>query len=322
MMVLSIIKFARIKIVITCFAIALVGSVASGGITIKILIALFLVIAMNVHANSINDYADKDIDKINLKKASDRPLLTKDITLNQFWTIHFGSGVLALALSALYGFRGVVLMVAVLFIDYIYSLKPFRLTDKTLTSPILLALTYTYYSFSLGFWSTNNGRGYAWLLSSGICLGFIARLLLKDFRDVKGDKKYGKITFLIRYGAKLTCFASGTFWLLAMLVIGQSTSFATGVILPLSLGSIMVLVWLQELSRVREIDGQQRIIALIAKAGNIAIITILTYLICQQRAGLSAVEIELIPAVIGSALLLLNWFSSSNHRRLVYVRSN
>src|SRR5258706_7861999 len=87
-MLKSIIKFARIRIIATCFALVFLGSAAAGGITAKTILAFILIVTFTVHANSINDYADKDIDAINLKEAHDRPLVTKDISSQQFWIIH------------------------------------------------------------------------------------------------------------------------------------------------------------------------------------------------------------------------------------------
>lgn len=321
-MLKSIIKFARVRIIATCFALVFLGSAAAGSITLKTILAFILIVAFTIHANSINDYSDRDIDKINLKDAHDRPLVTKDITNAQFWAIHFASGFVMLGLSIFYGLGGIILTLAVIFIDYIYSLKPLRITDRTFASPVLLAIAYTYYSFSLGFWSVHTNTTYPWLLTIGLCFGFVARLLLKDFRDVKGDKQHGKITFLLRFGSKLTSFVSGVFWIAAMLVVFAATSFPIGIIVPLSLGSIMVCKWLFLLSKERSITHQQELVAIIAKAANIAIITILAYLLCRQNTGLSATQKEVIPLVVGLVLLTFNWFQNLNYGKLIDVRSN
>lgn len=321
-MLRSIIKFARIRIIATCFALVFLGSAASGAITSKTLLAFILIIAFTIHANSINDYADRDIDKINLKDATDRPLVTKDITSAQFWLIHFASGAVMLLLSIFYGWGGVFITLGILFVDYIYSLKPLRITDRTFASPVLLAIAYTYYSFSLGFWSTNVDRGYPWLLTIGLCLGFVARLLLKDFRDTKGDKQHGKITFLLRFGAGTTTLVSGLFWILAMITVAAATSFTYGLVLPLALGTVMVYVWLQKLAAARDQHEQGILVAVIARAANIAIITILSFLLCQQRTDLSAMEAQIIPLLTGTVLFTINWFHSLDFKKGVYVRSN
>ena len=41
------------------------------------------------------------------------------------------------------------------------------------------------------------------MLLAGLYVGFIGRILLKDFRDVRGDALFGKRTFLVRHGLVL-----------------------------------------------------------------------------------------------------------------------
>ncbi|HTE57968.1 MAG TPA: UbiA family prenyltransferase [Verrucomicrobiae bacterium] len=314
----SIVKFARVRIIATCLALVFLGSAAADDLTWKTLLAFVLIVAFTIHANSINDYADRDIDAINLKDATDRPLVSKDITSAQFWGIHFGSA-LALGLAAFYGWRAVFLTLAILFIDYIYSLKPLRVTDRTFAAPLLLAGAYTYYSFSLGFWSVESAQPYPWLLTAGLALGFVARLLLKDFRDVRGDKRHGKITFLLRFGPRITTAVSGLFWIVAMAAVVAATSFASGVLVPLALGSVMVCAWLYELAGVRNVDDQQKLVVVIARAANVAIITLLAYLLCWQRTDLSALELQAIPLATGVALLGFNWLQN---RKELHVKTN
>lgn len=310
-MLKSTLKFARLRIVATCYALVFLGSAAASGITLKTLFALFLIIAVTIHANSVNDYADRDIDRINLKNATDRPLVSQDISLGEFWTIHFASGVVALLLSFFYGTPAVFLTLGVLIVGYIYSLKPFRLAYRPIASPLLLSAAYVYYSFPLGYLSADVHKGYPWLLSFGLYLGFVARLLLKDFRDAKGDKQHGKVTFLLRYGATRTCIASGIFWFLAMITVIGATSFAIGVMIPLALGVLTVSLMLKALSKILKISTQQNTVAFIAKSANFSIITILAYLLCQNQTSLSTLEMQLIPASIGTILLMLNWFDYS-----------
>jgi 4-hydroxybenzoate polyprenyltransferase len=306
-MLRSTLKFARVRIIASCFALVFLGSAAAGDITAKTWLALVLVVAFIIHANSINDYADRDIDAINLKGASDRPLVSGDITPARFWVLHGSSGGVVLALSFLYGWGAVWLTVVTLCIDYVYSLKPLRVTDRTFAAPLVLAGAYTYYSFSFGFWAVPDVAGYPWLLAHGLVLGFVARLLLKDFRDVKGDKRHGKITFLLRFGPKVTCLTSGLFWLAAMMAVAAATSFIWGVWVPLALGSSMVCLWLWQLATTKNVNTQLELVVVIARAANAALITLLAYLLCSQRSDLSATEIQAIPLIVGLMLLGSNW---------------
>ncbi len=317
-MLKSTLKFVRLKILVTCYALVFLGSVANGHTTLKTVLAIFVIAAWYIHAASSNDYADRYIDEINLKNAKDRPLVTKDISYKQLWAIHFASGIAALLLATFYGAIAVIAMSGMLIMDYLYSFKPARISDRGIISQFVLAIGYVFYPFSLGYWSTSTNSGYAWLLALGVYLGFIGRLLLKDFRDVKGDKKHGKMTFLLRHGAQTTCIISGVFWFLALAVMGYALSFKVGITAILTFGFIQACMFLWTLAHTPLISRQLEIIALIAKAANITIIAILALLLCQQQAGLSEFEIEIIPVVLGITLLGLNFI---RYKTLVISKS-
>jgi 4-hydroxybenzoate polyprenyltransferase len=308
----SIIKFARIRILITCFAIAFLGCLVTGSVTITVLAALLLIVAFIVHANSINDLADRHIDAINLQTANDRPLISGDISVSQLWFIHLFSGGFIIVLSTLiYGVKALLLSLLILFIDYIYSLQPLRITNRPIASPLLLAFAYVYFSFSIGFWSGSATASYPWLLTLGLYFGFIARLLLKDFRDIKGDKKFGKQTFLIRYGIAKTCIASIGLWVIAGIFISLATSLNLGVVLVVVYGIIVVSYWLVALSKTRSIDQQQWYVHYIAKAANCTILVLMTYVITQSRSDFSSFEKLVIPGACGLVLLSFSWLHYS-----------
>jgi 4-hydroxybenzoate polyprenyltransferase len=300
--------FARLRIVATCYALVFLGAASAGEINLKVVLTLILIILVTIHANSINDYADREIDKINLKNATDRPLVNNDVSLKKFWVIHFFSGIFALLISVFYGPATVLLAFGLVIVDYIYSLKPFKLSYRPIASPVLLSAAYVYYSFSLGFFAVAATKPYPWMLSAGLLIGFAARLLLKDFRDAEGDKRYGKETFLLHYGIKTTCITSGILWVIAMFAAAWSVSFAVGVIAPLIVGVGGVIHMLSKLSQSNKINRQQNIISQIAKAANFSIVTLLTYLLCKDQPNLFDYELILIPALIGSSLLVFNWF--------------
>jgi len=317
-MLKSVLKFVRLKILVTCYALAFLGSVTNGHITLKTVLAIFVIAAWYIHAASSNDYADRYIDAINLKNAKDRPLITKDISYRQLWIIHFASGAAALLLASFWGLIAVVAMVGMLAMDYFYSFKPIRISDRGIVSQFVLAVGYVFYPFSLGYWSTSMHSGYAWLLALGVYLGFVGRLLLKDFRDVKGDKKHGKMTFLLRHGARTTCIVSGVFWFLALVVMGYALSFKMGITVILTLGFIQACMFLWMLAHTPLISDQLAIIVLIAKAANITIVAVLALLLCKQQPSLSEFEIEIIPVVLGATLLGLNFI---RYKTLVISKS-
>ena len=300
LMLRSAIKFARVRIIATCFALVFLGSAAGGAISPYTIFAILPMIAFTIHANSINDLSDYTIDKINLKNASDRPLVSNDLNRMQFWILHLMSGVVMILLSLLYGREALILTLAVLAIDYAYSLQPLRITNRTFLSPAVLAITYTYYSFSIGYWAADSTNAYPWLLTIGLCFGFIARLLLKDFRDIKGDKQHGKITFLVKYGAKTTTITSGLFWLLSMFLVTIALSFGISLLVILTFGAFVVCIWLYHLARTTDQSKQQKYVKNIAKFANIAILVILTYLLASAE---DAANTDTVTMLVGVTLM-------------------
>lgn len=303
-MLTATLKFARLRIVATCYALVFMGSAAVGEIGLKTLLGLGLVVAFIVHANSINDWSDREIDRINLQGAGDRPLLTGDISQRQFWLLHGLSVLAALALALAYGYRVWWLTLAVLVIDYVYSLPPLRLTNRPLLSPLLLAATYTGYSLAIGVAAADPSAGYPWSLAAAVSLGFVARLLLKDFRDIAGDREHGKHTCLIRFGARATALASGVCAAGAAVWLAILSEWSPAVVAFLGLATGFALVWLARLPE-SEPSGQERLVRMIAQAANLSLLVFMAHLLGQQRPGLTSAEQQLIPAVTAALLLLL-----------------
>jgi 4-hydroxybenzoate polyprenyltransferase len=304
-MLKSVLKFARLRILVTCYAIAFLGSAASGAITLKTVLTIFIITAWYIHAASSNDYADRHIDEINLKEAVDRPLVAKNISFTQLWFIHHAGGLLALALASFYGVGAFLFTFAMLILDYAYSFKPIRVSDRSILSQFLLAFAYVYFPFTLGYWSTGF-VGYPWLLSFGLYLGFVGRLLLKDFRDVKGDRRHDKLTFLIRHDVKTTCITSGFFGIMSLGVLLAATGFSLGIGIVLTVSQVLALYTLKDLARTNKIPDQLIQIAHIARLANSAVIAVLAFLLCLNQPSLSELETQLIPALLGISLLATN----------------
>ncbi len=296
-------KFARVPIVVTCFGVALLGSVAAGGLTVSIGIVLLIIISLVIHGNSINDLSDYEIDKVNLKKAHDRPLVSGDISLKQFWWVHAISGIVAVSLSLFFGVMPAIVTFAVVVYDYIYSLRPLRITDKTILSPLTLAAAYTYQPFTLGYYSANQSLDYPWLLATAIYFGFLARLLLKDFRDVKGDAKFGKKTFLLRYDNKVTCVASGVSAVASLVFVCFAVDFSPGVLAVLFIGNGVAVLLLARLAKTKGLAKQLRIIGLIAKIANSSILVLFVYHLCRIYIPDQSVLTMSLPSLIGILLL-------------------
>lgn len=299
-------KFARIKILTTCSFMLFLGSLSVGGITVKTFVALAVLVAWYIHAASSNDYADRKIDAVNLKGSRDRPLVTHSITIKKLWSIHFSAGAVALLLSGIYGVPGVLLTATILALNYAYSFKPFRITDRGALSQLMLPLAYAYYPFSLGYLSVQTDAPYPWLLAAGLYLGFVARVFLKDFRDVKGDSKFGKRTFLLRHGTMATCVVSELFGLSSLIVLSMAVDFSVGVVSVLLLGHCAALLFLLKLTKTSQVKLQLGLIAQLAKVANISVVTVLLYFFGNVYFPATLISL-LLPGFVGLSLLLLTW---------------
>ncbi len=138
-----------------------------------------------------------------------------------------------------------------------YSLPPIRLSGRGIVTSVLLPLGYVAVPYLLGAFSvdvTLNRRGV--LLLVGLYLGFMGRLVLKDFRDEHGDRMYSKRTMLVRYGRARTCAFGAVFWTAGALV-GLLALGAPPVLTAATLAYVaVVLLMLCDIAR--DVDSRDR----------------------------------------------------------------
>lgn len=326
-MLWSALDFVRPKIIITCCIIAFIGAISSGKPTADLGVVLCILISWYIHAASANDYADRNIDAVNLVGAKNRPLLGQRVTVRELWIIHALGGVISILLSLHFGLLGLVLIVGVLSLDYMYSFRPFYLAGRGIISQLSLPLAYVLVPFTFGYLSTQTPLTYNWVLMLGIYFGFTARLFLKDFRDTKGDAQYGKRTFLLRHGVTLTCITSGVFALISFALITISLDDNFGVIFTLLLLHAVALILLTELMDVPK-NQKLMIISVLAKIGNASAVIILLHYTAVQYRPQNTFLTDFMPAIIGITLLIhtarsaglwLPFSSASFFQHLVWI---
>ncbi|MBO0824187.1 MAG: UbiA family prenyltransferase [Actinobacteria bacterium] len=158
-----------------------------------------------------NDLADEAIDRVNLP--GQRPLTAGVATRSELVVIGLVSGAIALAVGTTLGWPVLVVTCAGLALSAGYSLRPVRLAERGAVASMVLPACYVAVPYLIGL-LTGGHRVTAGdlALAGGLYLGFIGRILLKDFRDVRGDALFGKRTFLILHGRRVTCaLSSGCF---------------------------------------------------------------------------------------------------------------
>jgi 4-hydroxybenzoate polyprenyltransferase len=159
-----------------------------------------------------------------------------------------------------------------------YSLPPFRISARGGLASILLPAGYVAFPFLVGVFSVQPSLSREQLiLLAGLWVSFIGRILLKDFRDVEGDAMFGKRTFLLRHGRRVTCTVSAACWtagsatLLLLIPVASPMIAAFAVFLGCALYGLHQLG--QDSSRFEE----WAIIAAIAMIGRGMAVTLLAY---------------------------------------------
>jgi 4-hydroxybenzoate polyprenyltransferase len=178
-----------------------------------------VVAAFLLFSVACNDLADEEIDKVNLPGR--RPLAAGLLGRREFAVTGVVAGAVALGASVTLGWRGVLVTAAGLAVSAGYSLRPVRLADRGAVASLVLPACYVAVPYLLGVLAGGGriGDPRTGALLAGLYLGFIGRIVLKDFRDMRGDAMFGKRTFLVRHGRLPTCAFSACCWVSGTAVI-------------------------------------------------------------------------------------------------------
>ena len=173
-------------------------------------LALLILAAWYINATAVNDWADHEIDRINLANDPSRPLVIGLIGRRKLLLVAASAGLLALVAGGLLNWQSLPVMAGFLLINLVYSLKPLQLSRRGGWSIVALPLSYAGLPLVLGWLVA--GRlvldAEALVLLAALYSHFLARIILKDYRDVVGDRQHGKITFLLRHGNRAVCSVS------------------------------------------------------------------------------------------------------------------
>jgi 4-hydroxybenzoate polyprenyltransferase len=186
--------------------------------------------------------------------------------------------VIALAASLTLHGPAVLVVGAGLLLAAAYSLPPLRISGRGVIAPMLLPLGYVAVPYLVGLFAVRGSVGPRDLLVlAGLYAGFIGRIILKDFRDVRGDSLFGKRTFLVRHGRGPTCVLSAVFW-----VAGASVLLAVRdrtVVLTVSYAAFVVLTLglLRVLSRSTNARRDEALISAIAIVGRGVVVTLFAH---------------------------------------------
>ena len=189
------------------------------GPVISVILPVFVVMFFTIGANTLNDYFDHEIDKIN---RPERAISSGLVLRNQALILSLFSFIIGALIALRLNKDSQLLSIGVslpLIIAYNVKLKNYPLIGNIIVS-LILAMSFIY--AGLVFNKTEPLIIPA-LLAFGLTL---IREIVKDLADIKGDKSAGLMTFPIVYGKKKTIILCTILSL--FLGIGSFIPFLTG----------------------------------------------------------------------------------------------
>lgn len=168
-----------------------------------------------------NDIEDRQIDVVN---SPEKPLVSGDITIEEARTLMYVTALLLLCLSLYHVPLHVLPVLSLFFFIWVYNKPPFQLSHHPLGSILLLAFLYS--AFPLVYSNILVGGKISEKLLVPIGLWILVRVsvaILKDFKDLAGDRAFNKRTFYLTFGylktvwISLICFTIGGVGILLLL---------------------------------------------------------------------------------------------------------
>lgn len=241
--------------------------------------ALVAVMGFLLFSVALNDLADEAIDRVNLPGDPRRPLVAGTATRRELAAIGAGAALVAVGVGATLHWGAAVAVAAGLALSAAYSLRPLRIADRGVAACLLLPGGYVAVPYLVGLLGARGSVHLADLaLLGGLYAGFIGRIVLKDFRDVRGDRLFGKRTFLVRHGRRRTCAFSAACW-----VAGSATLAAvkqpTWMLAGAWAAQLALALWLlRALSFDRGARHDEAVISAIAIVGRGMLVMLLAHL--------------------------------------------
>jgi 4-hydroxybenzoate polyprenyltransferase len=241
--------------------------------------ALVVVAAFLLFSVVVNDLADEAIDRVNLPGDPRRPLASGLCGRRELAVVGTTAAVVALGAGAWLEGPAVAVVAGGLALGLGYSLRPVRIADRGAVASLVLPAAYVAVPYLVGLFSARGSvRTGDVVLLAGLYVGFVGRILLKDFRDVRGDTLFGKRTFLIRHGRRATCGFSAVFWVAGSAALAGVRDLTPALAGTIALYVAVALGLLRALADDRGARRDERLISGIAIVGRGLIVTLFAHL--------------------------------------------
>jgi 4-hydroxybenzoate polyprenyltransferase len=288
-------RYARLYLTMLRFRVAamvwlfmLLGSAYhGGGPAWRYALAALALGSCYVAATALNDIADEALDRVNHPRGAGRPLVSGEANPRQLSLLAVAAGVVAVLAAVPLGPGAVVLTGVSLSIAHAYSLPPLRFSYRTHVAPLVLGIGYVLVPYVLGVVVAGSTPGTADLpFAAALYALFLARIVLKDFRDRQGDALYSRPTLLLRLGKDATCLVSGTALGVGVATLAWTLPELTPVLVALGAAIGWMLVRLRSAPEGRD---EQVAIGIGARMGNGLLTCVLAWLVLDA-AGAPAGE--------------------------------
>ncbi|GAA1777668.1 UbiA family prenyltransferase [Actinomadura chokoriensis] len=279
---LLVVRLARPAVVVLLGLFTVTGLAQAGHGEDRVLLARALVVVFGflVFSVACNDLADAAIDRVNLPGDPGRPLAAGTAHRRDMALIGATAGVLALLASLTLHWPASVVTLLGLAVSAGYSLRPVRLAARGVVAPLVLPACFVAVPYLIGIFAVRDSLGRDdLLLLAGLYVGFIGRILLKDFRDVRGDEMFGKRTFLVRHGRRWTCAFSALCWIAGTVVLVAAVRHPTVHLAAVNAAYLTAaLLLLRALAAERGARRDEHLIAAIAIVGRGIVLSLLVHL--------------------------------------------
>lgn len=268
-----------VVVLLGLFAMTGLAQAGAGNDHVLLIKALIVVVGYLLFSVVLNDLADEAIDRVNLSGDRRRPLVAGSSTRSEFIAIAVTAAVVAIATSAFVSAVALVVVASGLVLSASYSLRPVRIADRGAVASLLLPAGYVAVPYLVGIFSVRTSLTASDLaLLGGLYISFIGRILLKDFRDVRGDALFGKRTFLVRYGRRCTCAVSAVCWIAGALTLAGVRELTPALVVAYLTFVAVALGLLRALAVERGARRDEAIISAIAIVGRGMIVTLVGHL--------------------------------------------
>ena len=183
---------------------AIMGIVLFGSASLLNMIVIFAIFTIAYMGGAaLNDIYDRKIDEINMPY---RPLQEKRLEVKHVWIFSAAMYIAALALAIILG--PLITLFTVLFLIFgdVYSVPPIRLCTKSILSHFDLSFTAFLIPFYSGIVFYQNKIFLPQIdiiyFMIAFYFLFVSVFIIKDYKDVEGDRAGNKITPVLQLGPK------------------------------------------------------------------------------------------------------------------------